>query len=159
MEYPLRDLLRVRKHREESAATQLLSRKGELEQAIWQFEEKRRELDEYVHWRIQEERRMYGEVLSQLVSKDDLEALRTNIEFLKSREEDFQKAVDQAQGEMDGARKAVLEAEEFHKAAVRARQKIEEHRTIWTQQTASEYERNQEKELEDFRVQDSRHES
>ncbi|MEM1304140.1 MAG: YscO family type III secretion system apparatus protein [Planctomycetota bacterium] len=152
MKYPLHDLLRVRKFREEKLATELTKRRTELDEARQSVVDRRRERDEYIDWRVKREAELYDEVMNQHLGVADLDDLKLRIQLLRDDEVAYSQRVMDAEKHQAACEEAVVAAKADHLAAVRDSEKIEQHREGWAQVVAKEHEANQEKELEDFRV-------
>ena len=152
MKYPLEDLLRVRNFREDNAANELTRRRREVEQAEQLVQQRKKELEEYIQWRIKREEELYQEVMQKPVQLKDLDDLKQDIQLLREKEHLYEDRIREAEKALADARQALDDAHAQYQAAVRDRQKIDEHKDLWAQETAKINEANAEKELEDFRV-------
>ena len=150
--YPLEDLLRVRNFREDNAANELTRRRRAVEQAEQLVQQRKRELEEYIQWRINREEELYREVMQKPVQLKALDDLKQDIQLLREKEHLYEERIREAEKAVVQAKEALDQAQADYQAAVRDRQKIDEHKGIWAQETAKINEANQEKELEDFRV-------
>lgn len=152
MKYPLDDLLRVRKFREDERASELTARRKAVAEAEELLQRRRQELKDYVAWRIRREQELYDEVLRQQIAVKQLDDLKINIQILRENELAYQDRIKQAEKDLEAARQALAAAQAAYQKAVRDSNKIEEHKQWWAQEAAQEAEAYQEKELEDFRV-------
>lgn len=152
MKYPLEDLLRVRNFREDNAANELTKRRREVEQAEELVQQRKQELADYIQWRIKREEELYNQVMQKPVQLKDLDDLKQDIQLLREKEHLYEDRIREAEKALADARQALEDAHAQYQAAVRDRQKIDEHKDLWAQETAKINEANAEKELEDFRV-------
>ena len=152
VKYPLEDLLRVRKFREDAAANQLTHCRRAVEAAVRLVEERKRALKEYTEWRIQREAELYQEVLKQEVQLRALDDLKLKILELREREFAYQKQIHDAEQELQKAKAALEQAHRDYQEALRNTEKIDEHKGIWTEEMQKLIEELEEKELEDFHV-------
>ena len=150
--YPLQDLLRVRKFREDAAAQELTKAREKVKQAKVLVAQRETELTDYVKWRIAEEKRRYDEILKQSVQVKDLDSLKQEVQLLREKEFVYQDRIREAKDELKQAEKALEEATARYRQADKDVQKIEEHHEMWAQDMAKKDEMREEKELEDFRV-------
>lgn len=152
MKYPLQDLLTVRGFREEKLAGEMTKRRAELADAQQAVEDRRRERDEYIEWRVKREEELYQEVMNQSLAVRDLDDLKLKIQLLRDDEVVYEQRILEAKNAVETAETNLQEAKAAHRNAVRDLDKIEQHQEMWAQEAAREHEANQEKELEDFRV-------
>ena len=150
--YPLKDLLRVRRFREDAAAAQVTKCRRAMEAAKEAIVSRKKELTDYQERRVQLEQNEYDAVVDQEIQLRDLDDLKLNIQLLRDNELAYHDRVREAQQHVVAAEKALMEAKEHYRAAVKDREKIDEHKEIWSQEMAKEAEANLEKEMEDFRV-------
>lgn len=152
--YPLEDLRRIRTFREETAANDVIRCRRLVEQAAKLLEERKKQLAEYIEWRIAREEAMYQEIMQQLIQRKDLDELKVNIQILRDKELTYRERVVQAEKELAEAQATWQAAVATHQAAVKARQKLDEHKEMWAREVERELEFKQEIELEDFRTRD-----
>ncbi|MBI1247960.1 hypothetical protein GC197_08990 [bacterium] len=152
MKYPLQDLLRVRNFREENAANALTVKRRELEQAEQLVAQRKKELEDYIQWRINRESEMYQEVMKKSIHLQALDDLKQDIQILRDKQNIYEDQITKAEKALQEAQQALEQARVHHLQAVKDRKKIDEHKELWAQEVAKISESNQEKELEDFRV-------
>lgn len=152
MKYPLEELLRVRRLREDDATNELTRRRREVEQAERMLEQRQRELEEYTAWRIQREAELYEQVIGKQVPLKALDDLKKDIQILRDQEITYQERILAAEKALAEAKARLVEAQAAYQATRKDRQKIDEHKGIWAAEAAREYEAGQELELEDFKV-------
>src|SRR5690606_14716604 len=97
MKYPLEDLLRVRRFREDERANELTRRRKAVAEAEEQLERRKQELRDYVDWRIRREKELYDEVLRQEIAVKQLDDLKLNIQILRENELAYQERIKQAE--------------------------------------------------------------
>ena len=150
--YPLKDLLRVRNFREDNAAKELTRCRAEVKKAEELLQQQKQELADYIKWRILREEEMYQEVMEKKVQLKELDDLKQDIQMLREKEFAYEERIRDSEQALQAAKEALEQAHQGYQKAVKDRQKIDEHKGMWAQETAKISEANQEKELEDFRV-------
>lgn len=152
MKYALEDLLRIRTLRENAASEVVTKARRKLEAALKEVERCQRELDDYRVWRVDEEERLYSKVLKQAVPFKELNEIKATVAWLREKELDYHKKVNDAQTASEQARKELIQAQARYREAVKAVQKIEEHKKIWVHEWNLEQEALADKELEEHRL-------
>ena len=152
MKYVLEDLLRVRRLREDTAASALARQRRRADEAERHVAQCKKELIEYVQWRIGREEAIYQEIMQQMIHRRDLDDLKSQIQVLRSNELPYKEKVLEAEKALAEVRKALEQAHAAHRLAMKKREKLDEHKKIWMEQAAKEEEYSAEKELEDFRT-------
>lgn len=152
MAYVLQDLLKIRLMREQWAKDELVKAQNVLEAAIKKVEQKKKELKDFRIWRIDEEKRLYAEIMLKHVKRTDIDGLKLNIAKLEKRELDHIQAVDDAEEERDKAKEALEKARVLYHLALVNVQKLEEHKATWMAEWTKEQELLVEKEMEDFKA-------
>lgn len=150
IKYVLQDLLNIRNMREDEAHQAIQVAKYKVEEAIKLIEQKIKEKEDYVAWRLKREIELYDGIKGKKVKLQDLDDLKNRIFMLRQRDLAFEKAIEDAKQAKIEAEKKVEEAIQKHKAAVKERQKIEEHKKIWLDEKLAEENEKEEKEAEDF---------
>ncbi len=149
--YPLNDLLRVRVLREDRAMEAVLSAQRKLEEAIRYLEAQREALASFHSFRLNEEVRLYGTIMGKKVSRNFVEEVLAGVTSLRHQELAHEERVREAEAGVVAAQTTLANAKIAYQEAIKSRQKIEEHRVIWTEEFLKEQEFYLEKELEDFR--------
>lgn len=129
--YALQDLLRVRKFREDRAASEVGAAKRAQEECAAVEERKRKESAEYKTWREKRENVLYDGVLGREVRVGELENLKTDVLALREKELLMEQAVLEAQAAERKASETLKQARREHSIKVKDRRKIEEHRKAW----------------------------
>lgn len=150
--YPLRDLLRVRKFREDKAAGELNKFRQKLKEANARVVKRQQELTNYIEWRVRREEDLYQEILKQQVRLKALDDLKLDIQVLREKEFAYRERVYQAEEAVVQVQTELNEAHAAYEQALKNREKIDEHEEMWAQGMAKLDEAIQEKEMEDFRV-------
>lgn len=138
--------------REQWAKDELIKAQNVLEAAIKKVEKKQEELKEFRLWRIEEEKRLYAEVMLKHVKRTDIDGLKINIANLEKQELEHIQAVDDAEKEREEAKAALEEARNLYNLALVNVQKLEEHKETWMAEWSKEQELLVEKEMEDFKA-------
>ncbi len=150
--YPLQDLLRVRRFREDNASAELTAQRKRVVEAEELVEQRKKEVVDFHAWRLRREDELYAEIVKQQVHRNDLDDLRAKIEGLRAEELAKEEQARQAETALTTARELLVKRHAAWMQATRDREKISEHREQWMQEEARESENHAEKELEDFRV-------
>lgn len=152
MAYVLAELLKIRLMREQWAKDALIKAQNVLDAAIRKVEEKKKELEDFRVWRVEEEKRLYAEVMRKRVKRNDIDALKLKLADLEKKELDHIQAIDDAKEEREQAKEGVELARTAYNLAQVGVQKLEEHKTGWMAQWTKEQEALVEKEMEDFKA-------
>ena len=108
MKYPLEDLLRVRNFREDNAANELTKRRRAVEAAEDLVKQRKRELEEYIQWRIQREEELYREVMQKPVQLKELDDLKQDIQLLREKESLYEERIREAENGVVQAKEALV---------------------------------------------------
>lgn len=152
MAYALQDLLRIRQMREQMAKDSLIKAQNYLEETIRQVEQKKKELEDFRVWRVEEEDRLYAEIMNKKIRRMDLDGLKAKLAKLEKKELEHEQAVDDAQAEREKAKEDLETARNLYNQALIGVQKIQEHKDSWMEEWKKEQEMIEEKETEDFRA-------
>lgn len=150
MPYILEDLLRVRKFREDAAAAEMTRCRKLVAEAEELVGQRKKELKEYVQWRLQREEEMYQEVMQKSIHLNDLEDLKTNIQILRDDELKYEERIITAEKQLGEARQRLEQARAAYRQAVKNREKLEEHKALWLEEEQKAAEAQAEKEAEDI---------
>ncbi|MEO1525001.1 MAG: YscO family type III secretion system apparatus protein [Planctomycetota bacterium] len=150
--YPLKDLLRVRQFREDSAAAEMIKWRMDVEVAKEALKERKQELADY-HKRLPAlEQQAYDAVFDQEIRLKELDELKLKVKLLRDKGIVFQDRVREASQNVVTAETGLQRAQAEHRSAAKDREKVDEHKEIWLQEVRRENEVHLEKEMEDFRV-------
>ncbi len=143
-------LLRVKKHRESTAANEVVRCRRHLEQCAHALEQARRTVGDYTEWRRQREGELFESFREQLVQLNELENFNMHIGLLREREAELHNEVLEATKVVQDAGAALSYSQQQHIAAVRAKEKFQMFIDIQRQLEHQEQERREELELEEF---------
>ena len=152
MKYALHELLRVRKLREDNAVNAMLNARRQADECAGRLEQCKRELDDYMRWRAMKEEQMYADVLRRPVQGRNLDDIRVQVEIMREDELPYRQRIQEAAESLETARRELALKSETYQAAMRGREKIDEHKSIWAEQIRKEEQCAEDKELEEFRV-------
>lgn len=152
MKYPLEDLMRVRRFREDEAATAVTKQRAQVEAAKRAIKARRREMEEYTQWRIRREQELYDEIMRQPIRMKELDGVKVQVQAMKSKEAEHREAVLQAEKHKEEQDQLLVQRKHEWTEAVRQCEKLVEHKDMWQVETDKEAERQQETEMEDFRT-------
>ena len=153
MKYELQDLLRVRDHRKDRAQEVLLKAKQALEEALKKVQACREKIDEFMQKKPAFIDIIYTKVMQKVQFKRNYMDV-INLKVNKLDEHQLKLAIDleKAHNNYKEAQQKVTEASEALKQAMLEKDKIEEHKKIWKEEVRILDEREQDKELEDFKT-------
>ena len=150
----LQPLFRIRKFREENASQEVGRKKRALQEAEHDLEQKRKELSEYIAWRINKEDELYSGVFNKWLKRRNLDDLKQYVATLRNQQVAMEKEVGEAEKRKVEAEEALDAAREVLRKAILDKKKIEEYLKVWKAEMLAEEERKAEKELEDFKKKD-----
>ena len=148
--YVLQDMVRVREHREEQATQAVTRALRLLREAREAVVKKQQELNDYIAWRVQEERRLLDSLMRRLLKLGDISDVRETIALLREREFEIIDQLRLAEAAVIKAEAHLDECRQKQVKAVRELEKLLEHRRLWLQERALEQEMAEDLELEDF---------
>ncbi len=153
MQYELQDLLRVRDHRKDRAQEVLLKAKQALEEALKHIQLCQDKLDTFIQKKPDFIDIIYTKVMQKVQFKRNYMDV-INLKVNKLEEHQLKLAIDleKAHNLYKEAQQKVTEASEALKQAMLEKDKIEEHKKIWKEEVRILDEREQDKELEDFKM-------
>ena len=138
--------------REDRATGELTVARRAVVEAERTLEERRHELAEYEKTKEERRERIYEAIMGRPVSRDRIDIANEGVARID--EEGLLKAdnVTRAEGELKDREAAAETARVNFAVAMKNRMKIEEHKSVWMADEASEQERRAEGELEDVIV-------
>lgn len=152
MKYPLEDLLRVRRLREDAAARALSKQRLALEAAEKALHDWQRRLAEYVETRKRKTEELYREVMGLPTQKPRLDDLRMDLSVLAAKQSEMEDAVLTAEKNVDAEREKLRDAVRAYFLAASQREKLDRHKDDFRTEANRAAEKRAELELEDFRV-------
>ncbi len=131
MKYALGDLLRVRNFRVDAAMRQVVAARQHLLLCQKQRSTKQQELNEFIRHRLAREKALYDEILGKSIKLSTLEEIKDKIRLLRMEQTAFEQQLLDAQRSVDAANEALRDAQNQHRRAVRAEEKLKQHQQIW----------------------------
>ena len=153
MKYELQDLLRVREHRKEHAQEILLKAKMALQEAQRLLEEQKKKQERFLEKKPEYIQLIYDQMLQKTHFKRNyLDLVNLKLSKLDEYQEKLAIEIEKAHNKYEQAQQEVVQcSRKLHKAQ-RELEKIEEHKNIWKEDMRLLDEKEQDKELEDFKV-------
>ena len=143
--YPLKGLKDIRERRlNDSTNTRILKAK-QLDQTKLELKNKKQALEDYIAWRVEEEKRRYEKLMKGRYPVSEIQKFNASIMQLYTDELTYQEAVHKAENEVAKAQK------EFERQSMKKLKKLESHEEIWAYNEKIYAERMADQELEDFR--------
>lgn len=157
--YPLAAMLSTRKIREDRAARESRQARAAVEEAKEAAAAAYEKWRAHREWRPGEERRLFESVRGEILSRTELDGHVGDIEALRAAELRLEEAYRAAEQAVTAAEAEAEKARVRHAAAIRDREKIDEHRKLWQREEDKRLEMAEEAELEDFPSPGARDES
>ncbi len=148
----LHDLLKIKHIREQSAEREVRKCQSQLEKAQQEVKNRQTAFEEYVEWRVQEEKRLYDNIINAEIHQNDLDKLKQEVAILREKDVTLEQAIAEAEKEVEVAKLALLEAQQQHAKAMQAVEKFEEFTKIQDEEAKKEAERLEDLEMEEFTV-------
>lgn len=145
-----KQLVTVKKMREEKAERTVHRQRRVLEQAEAERDGAGRRLDDYQAYAVQQERRIYDELCARVVKLRDIEDVHGQMRALRFREVDFREELQTAEQRREREEQKLVDDKATHKVALRARDKFVEMNDIFTQQARDDADRAEEAEIEEI---------
>ena len=152
MRYALEDLLKLRGFKFQAASDELKKHRAVFEEALQTEMRKKKALTTYRAWRVKEENTLFSGFRNKRINIKKLDDFKLNIQFLREKEIDLKRKLSEAADARQEAAEALEEARRAYFAALREKQKIEEHKKAWAEAERKETERLEDKEMEEFRM-------
>lgn len=150
-EYPLGPLLVVRHFREEATQRAVRAAEMALKDAEAKVREREEALARYRAWRPEEEERRYQAILGKAMTLGQIDEFKAGLTALRNEELRHEQNVAEAQNEQKKKTDELAQARGAAAKAQRETAKIAAHKDIWMAEYKKEAERQEEKELEDFK--------
>ncbi|WP_067520318.1 type III secretion system stalk subunit SctO [Endozoicomonas ascidiicola] len=146
----LKELLKVKKIREESAEREVHRCEDILEQRKKDVADRKRELTEYIDWRCKEEQQLYDNIMNTSVVQNDLDKLKQKVAIMREKDVAMEEAISEAEKQVVSAEEALESAKEKHVQAKLAVEKFEEFCKVQDEEAAKEALRLEDLEMEEF---------
>lgn len=150
MTYLLEEVLTIRKHRDKVALTHVLTVRNEVDHAKSKRAKSISELISFTKWRQKEEEQLIEKLMRQTIKVCDLENFYQYIEFLREKQSSLLEDVKKRTQEVSKAKEKLKEAQKNYVIFNRAKQKLEEHKNIWSQEEYLQNEHLEENEQDEF---------
>jgi hypothetical protein len=150
MNYILEDLLAIRKHREQTALNKMLLAKEKEEKIRKLKQKKAAQLFEYKIWRKNEEKQLFKELTRQNRSCFDIESFNRLVDYMRQKQTALADELKQTEQMVVKAQKKLEETQQKYIRLYRAKQKLEEHKSIWLKGKKIVEERRADEELDEF---------
>lgn len=131
MKYPLEFLLGLRKTRMERCEQALAQARALVKRRHAELDDRIREHREYVEWCDIEEDRIFAELLSKPSTHQRVLESRDEMLANRARESEFLHRIEQARAALEEARAAEAKCLAELQQAIRNREKLESHKTLW----------------------------
>lgn len=145
-----KQLVTVKKMREEQAERTVHTQRRALEQAEHERDGAQQRLEDYQAYAVQQERRIYDELCTRVVKLRDIEDVHGQVQALRFREADYCEELQTAQQQRDREEQKLVDDKATHKVAQRARDKFVEMNDLFTRQARDEADRSEEAEIEEI---------
>ena len=152
MAYLLQPLLRIRKMREDRAASELTAARQAVRVAEETLETRKKELDDFEQTKEERRDRIYDAIMGHPVTRDQIDMANEGVARIDKEEVLRKDNMRRADAELKEREKAAEAARDVFSLATRNRMKIDEHKAVWVAAEAAEDEKRAEGELEDFTV-------
>jgi hypothetical protein len=132
MKYPLTFLLELRKMRMERCEQALAQARAMVKRRHEELEDRIREHREYVEWCDNEEDRIFAELLTKPAAHQKVLDAREEMLANRAKESEFLKRIDDARAALEAARTEEARCLAELQTAIRNREKLESHKSLWT---------------------------
>lgn len=133
MKYPLTFLLNLRKTRMERCEQALAQARALVKRRMEELNDRTREHQEYMEWCDSEEDRLFAELLAKPAQHQKILDTREEMLANRAREAEFLKRIDDARAALEAARADEAKCLEALQIAIRNREKLDSHKSLWTE--------------------------
>lgn len=152
MDYALKDLLRVRELRKQTAETAVTKARQAVKEAQALVKQRQKELKDYQEWRPKQEQRLFDAVMQKQVKRSNLDDIKGEIAILREKELDFVERVKEAQSQVEAANQTLQKRIDALAQANKDVDKLLEHREGELKVWKREQQLKADGELDEFRV-------
>lgn len=138
--YPLLPFLIVLRRREKDAQQAVIQARKRVATFEAALQERIRELEHYRAWCLEEETRLFADVLGKPVAHQKLMNTRAQIAWNEAQVPVYEGKVRQAELELSEEQKALAQCMEKQQAASREVYKVESHQSMWQAESLKEME-------------------
>ena len=146
----LKNLLKVKKIREDTAEREVLRCENHVQQCQKELEDRKRELAEHIDWRCKEEQRLYDNIMNTPVLQRDIDKIKQKVAVMREKDIALQEAVTRAEQKLATAKEALETARENYNQAKMAVAKFEEFCRVQDEEANREMLRQEDLEMEEF---------
>lgn len=143
------DLLRIKQHREQTAANEVLRQKRRLEESAKSVEQARQDAAEYHDYRLQREISLFDEIKNRTVLLRDLENMKLRVALLREKEADMEARILEAEKQLTQVKQDLEQARQQHMEAVREQEKFKQFMEVQWENKRREEAIREEQELEE----------
>lgn len=133
MKYPLTFLLDLRKTRMERCEQALTQARAMVKRRHEELDARTREHREYVQWCDDEEDRLFAELFAKPAQHQKVLDVREEMLANRAREAEYLKRIDDARAALEAALAEEVKCLEALQIAIRNREKLDSHKSLWTQ--------------------------
>jgi flagellar biosynthesis chaperone FliJ len=133
MKYPLTFLLDLRKTRMERCEQALAQARALVKRRHEELDARTREHKEYMEWCDAEEDRLFAVLFAKPAQHQKILDTRAEMLANRAREAEFLKRIDDARASLEAARADEANCLEALQIAIRNREKLESHKSLWTE--------------------------
>jgi hypothetical protein len=132
MKYPLTFLLDLRKTRMERCEQALTQARAMVKRRHDELDARTCEHREYVQWCDEEEDRIFADLLAKPAQHQKVLEAREEMLANRAREAEYLKRIDDARAALEAARAEEVKCLAALQIAIRNREKLESHKSLWT---------------------------
>lgn len=133
MKYPLTFLLDLRKTRMERCEQALAQARAMVKRRNIELEDRIREHKEFLAWCDGEEDRIFADLIAKPAQHQKVLDSREEMLANRAREAEYLKRIDDARAALEAARVEEAKCLEALQIAIRNREKLDSHKSLWTQ--------------------------
>jgi hypothetical protein len=148
--YPLQDIVMIREKRQDLAQLDVIRAQHALEQAKRDVIERKKELEEYQKWVVEEEDRRFKGVIGKKMLHPDLLEFKADISKLRDSVAAYQERFAQAEQAVLDREEDLVKAKAHLLQTIRELEKMVEHKKSWSEEAQREETLLEDKELEEF---------
>lgn len=145
----LREILAIKNFREGKAESALRRQRDVLAEAVSQRERAQRRLEEFIDYAREQERRLYGGLVGQVVRLKDIQDVHLAVGEIRGQQHDFERSVEQAEQERLRELQVMDERRQAHAEASRMKEKFVELVGVHAQEETRIAERKEDAEMEE----------
>ncbi len=149
--YPLRDILRIRKIKLDTALVNLQKAKAKVQKHLKKIEKQKWRIQKYAEWLPTEETKLFNKIIKQVVKKDAVSDVKARIEQHKVRQRQHDERLKKLEEEQKKLEQEVEKARALVQTISSDLEKVNQHKDNWKKEYDKEQEALLEKETEDLK--------